>query len=107
MSKPVTVKTTDYSGRESFSFGFYCDKCGNEWRSPAVPFTKGGLSEIAEEEARQMIWGYEHKFAYEQANLEAHLNFNHCPVCGSRVCDTCFNFEEQEHGGACYECCKK
>jgi hypothetical protein len=41
MNKPLTRKTVDHSDENGFSFSFFCDICGKEWRSPDVPF---GLS---------------------------------------------------------------
>jgi hypothetical protein len=93
MSAPLTKHTTDHSDRESFSFSFFCDICGKEWRSPAVPFESGGMTTIEHEEARQMIWANERKIAFEQANLDARMEFNLCPICGNRVCDECFIFD--------------
>jgi hypothetical protein len=107
MSVPITKRSTDRSGADFFSFSFLCDRCGKEWTSSPVKFEVGGFTGIELDETRQRIWAEEHRLAFEQANLEAHLNFNHCPVCGSRVCDACFNFEEQEHLGVCKECCNK
>ena len=95
MSAPITMRTTDHSDRESFSFSFFCDICGKAWRSPTVPFESGGLSSIEHEEARQLIWGNERKIAFEHANLEAGTKFNRCPVCGKRVCDECFLFDRE------------
>jgi hypothetical protein len=86
MSKPLTMRSTDYSSAHSFSFGFYCDLCGREWKSPAVPFETGGLT-IEHEEARTLLWAKEHGAAFEAANLEAHLQFNLCANCGKWVCD--------------------
>ena len=103
MSAPLTKRTTDHSDKESFSFSFYCDYCGKEWRSPAMPFTGGGLTEIEHEEARQMIWAHEHNIAFERANVEAITHFNLCPQCGKRVCDDCFNFETA-NGQMCKKC---
>jgi len=102
MSTPVTKRATDHSTLASFSFCFYCDKCGKEWKSQLFPFESGGFTAIEHEEARKIIWAQEHKNAFEKANLDARLYFNSCPKCGKRVCDDCFNFEESE----CNECNK-
>jgi hypothetical protein len=103
MSKPLTQKTTDHSDEKSFSFSFYCDICGKEWRSPTVWFETGGMT-IEHEEARQMVWAQEHKAAFEQANLEAVIKFNLCEKCGIRVCDACFCFDEKKQIGLCKKC---
>jgi len=101
MSAPLTKRINDNSNLESFSFSFFCDCCGKEWVSPHVRFESNGFSEIKHEEAKRLIWEQEHRAAFEKANLEAHLYFNRCSQCGKRVCDECFNMDEQEH---CKEC---
>jgi hypothetical protein len=104
MSPFLTKQRTDRSGTESFAFSFFCDCCGKEWKSPIVPFETGGFTAIEHEKVRQMIWEQEHKAAYEQANLEAHLHFNRCPHCGKWVCDDCINLSDPR-GEICKECC--
>ena len=37
-----------------------------------------------------MIWAYEHRAAFDRANLEAHFHFNHCLESGMWLCDDCF-----------------
>jgi hypothetical protein len=103
MNKPLTKKTTDYSGTESFSFGFFCDCCGREWKSPAAPFETGGFTVVEQKETHQMLWEQEHKSAFEQANLEAHLHFNNCPRCGKWVCDDCISLKDPRRE-ICKEC---
>jgi hypothetical protein len=102
--KAVTKKTTDHSDAGQFSFSFYCDRCGKEWVSPAVPFSGGVCSEVEHKEAVNLLWAAEHRAAFEGANIDAHMYFNLCPVCGKRVCDNCFCIEEKEHGGVCNDC---
>jgi len=91
MKSSLTKRTTDHSNGGSFSFSFYCDNCGREWKSPVTPFESGGFTAIAHEEARQLIWAQEHKTAFDMANLEAHFHFNNCPDEGMWVCDDCFD----------------
>ena len=91
MSVSLTARTTDHSSAGSFSFSFFCDNCGNEWKSFVTPFESGGFTAIENEEARQLIWAHEHKTAFDRANLEAHFHFNHCPESGKWVCDECVN----------------
>ena len=55
-------------------------------------------------EALNLLWGNEHRAAFDEANLEAHIHFNRCPVCGKRVCDDCFCAEAGKDG-ACKNCC--
>ena len=94
MSASLTRKSTDHSSPEQFTFGFFCDCCGAEWRSLAIPFESGGFSAIEHETVRQLIWAQEHKAAFDRANLEAHFNFNYCPESGRWVCDECFEKNE-------------
>jgi hypothetical protein len=103
MSKPLTLKTTDHSDEKGFSFSFFCDICGKEWRSPAVPYDTGGMT-IEHEEARMLLWAKEHSAAFEAANVEAHLQFNECSRCGKRVCDECFVIGKGD-GDVCKKCC--
>jgi hypothetical protein len=95
MSKPLTLKTTDHSDEGGFSFGFFCDTCGKEWRSPFVRFDPGFTS-VEHEETRKLIWAEEHRIAFEHANLEAQMHFNLCKRCGKWVCETCFDTEGEE-----------
>ena len=104
MSAPLTKRTTDLSNLETFSFSFFCDSCGKEWKSSPVPFDSGSCTVIEHEEARNIIWAQEHKIAFEKANLEAHFHFNCCPVCKSWVCDECFYMEGKENLGPCKNC---
>jgi hypothetical protein len=106
MSKPLTRRTTDLSDEKGFSFSFFCDCCGKEWKSPAVSFETGGLT-IEHEEARTLFWANEHRIAFEQANLEALMHFNLCPDCGKRVCDDCYGFDEIRRIGVCRGCGEK
>jgi hypothetical protein len=104
MSKPLTKKVVDHSGRETFSFSFYCDICGKEWKSRTMPFETGGLT-IEHEEARTLLWAKEHSTAFERANVDALMHFNECARCGKRVCDNCFNVDIEIM--LCGECGKK
>ena len=100
MSIPLTKQATDYSSLSEFLFGFFCDCCGREWKSHPLQFNSGGFTVIEHEEVRQMIWTKEHNVAFDRANLDAHLYFNQCINCGKRVCDACFDFEENK----CKDC---
>jgi len=102
MSFPLTRKSLDRSNKDRFLFSFYCDCCGSEWISKPSCFLTGGFSAIEHEEARQLIWAYEHKTAFEHANLDAHAKFNRCLKCGGWVCDKCFEIDF----GLCRNCDK-
>jgi len=95
LHETLTKKTVDYSTEKSFSFSFFCDTCGKEWRSTEKHFSGGICSVTESNEALQLLWACEHRAAFNEANLEAHFHFAECPVCGKRVCDACF---EKEHG---------
>jgi len=107
MVKSITEKSIDHSNSWRFSFSFFCDKCGKEWKSPDQEFTGMGSTAVENGEAQQLLWAHEHQLAYEAANIDARTYFNLCPVCGKRVCDDCFDIEESEHGGICNDCAKK
>jgi len=104
MNVSLTKRTTDFSNAGSFSFSFYCDACGKEWKSPTFPFESGGFTAIGNEEARQLIWAQEHKTAFDKANLEAHFHFSFCTKCEKWVCDDCFDLEGDGKEGNCKAC---
>jgi hypothetical protein len=103
MSIALTRKITDYSSKESFSFSFHCDRCGKEWRSRQIQLNEECFITIRPDKE---LWTLKHRAALDQANLEAHLHFNNCPVCGKWVCDDCYCAEEIKHGGVCTICNK-
>jgi len=109
--KALTKKSIDHSDSGHFCFSFFCDRCGKEWTSPSQAFSgEGDLANnpiVENQDALKLLWGNEHRAAFDEANLEAYMHFNLCPVCGRRVCDECFNIAEKEHGGACNDCCAK
>jgi DNA-directed RNA polymerase subunit RPC12/RpoP len=107
LRKALTKKSIDHSDTGKFSFSFFCDRCGKEWISPSQPFSDENSPSIENMDALKLIWGNEHLAAFNEANLEAHMHFNLCPVCGRHVCDECFNIAEKEHGGACKDCASK
>jgi len=111
LRKAITKKSIDHSDTGNFSFSFFCDRCGKEWTSLSQPFSsESGLAgdpTVENQDALKLLWGNEHRAAFDEANLEAHLKFNLCPVCGRRVCDECFNIAEKEHGGVCKDCGSK
>jgi len=69
-------------------------------------FEQGGFSAVDHDVAKKLIWEQEHRTAFEQANLEAHLQFCLCPKCGRRVCDECIDIEKQREG-ICKDCAKE
>jgi len=103
MSKPLTKQTSDYSDPERFLFGFFCDRCGKEWKSTVMPFSNGICSSMEKDEAVKLLWGNEHRAAFTEANLEAHFHFSCCSGCGRWVCDDCFCIEGRNYG-ECLDC---
>jgi len=102
MSLHLTRKLTDRSDNDRFLFSFFCDRCGFEWTSQSVSFLEGGFTAIEHEEARLLIWAYEHKVAFEHANLDARTKFNRCLNCGRWVCNKCYEIDD----GLCRDCAK-
>ena len=107
LRKALTKKSIDHSDSGKFSFSFFCDRCEKEWTSPTQLFTGEDGPVIENQDALKLLWANEHRAAFDEANLEAHLHFNLCPVCGRRVCDDCFNIAEKEYGGVCKDCISK
>ena len=107
MLQSLTRQFADYSEAGQFAFGFYCDRCGAEWKSVPVGFSAAGFRQPLEEPVRSMLWNQQHKEAYERANNEAMFYFNRCPVCGSWVCDECFHVESSSHTDICKRCREK
>jgi hypothetical protein len=100
----LTGKVVDYSTKDNFSFGFLCDRCGKEWLSFPQPFELGDFKEVANEDARSLVWNEARRNAFERANVEAVFHFNNCPCCGRWVCDECFHTSEDEHTDICLDC---
>ena len=107
MMKAITKKFIDKSTDEFFKFSFYCDRCGFEWESCTYYFEHGFSNELTEGErrAKNIMWRVEHDIAFERANLEARLKFNHCVKCGKIVCDECYAFDEEED--LCVDCARR
>jgi len=106
MSLPLTKKSIDHSNTEQFVFSFFCDLCGDEWKSPAILFETGGFTVVEHEVTQQLIWEQEHRAAFDRANLQAHFHFSYCSGCGKWVCDECFDVEGSGKNGICRDCCK-
>jgi hypothetical protein len=107
LRKALTEKSTDHSDTGHFSFSFFCDNCGKEWVSPVQPFSEGECTNVEHDEALKLLWASEHRAVFDEANLEACLKFNLCPVCGRRVCDDCFCFGQVTQDGVCVNCREK
>ena len=90
MLDSVTRQYKDLSTPDSFSFLFYCDRCGKEWQSAVYAFDMKGVEAPMDDNIRSILWNKQREEAYECANREAGKRFIRCPVCGCRVCDDCF-----------------
>jgi len=101
---PVTKRRLDHSTMEGFSFSFFCDMCGREWRSAWYDFNPGGFIPPIDPEVYQILWSDQHKAAYERAKLDAAFVFNRCPACGRRVCNECFHLSETGVSDICKDC---
>ena len=89
--KALTKNITDHSDTEHFSFSFFCDQCGKEWISEEKLFSGGVCDRVQNNTALLLLWSNEHRIAFEEASLEARVQYNRCPKCGNWVCDDCFN----------------
>lgn len=107
MLKTITKRIRDKSTDRFFKFSFYCDRCGKEWTSEEYPFVHGFSEKLTDDEkrAKEILFRVDHDAAFERANLDARLRFNHCETCGSIVCDECFAMEEEEE--LCLDCAKR
>jgi hypothetical protein len=99
----LTKKSIDRSDTGHFSFSFFCDRCEKEWLSLEKPFSGGICSRVEKNEALKLLWGNEHRTAFDEAQLEAHTQFNRCPLCNKWVCDDCFCLDGIK-GGVCKDC---
>jgi len=104
---PITKGFADHSTPKVFSFSFFCDECGKEWRSTPQAFGSTGLKSPTDLRIVRMLWNGRHNAAYEQANLEAIYAFYYCPKCRRRLCMECFCRSETNVADICKGCLKK
>jgi hypothetical protein len=101
VSGMFTKNRSDNSDAHGFSFSFFCDLCGTEWRSRLQPFAGGDFDHILNDEAKMLLWADKHRSAAALAELDAQFHFNYCSGCGKWVCNDCFLVEEDK----CMDCC--
>ncbi|MBI3723634.1 zinc ribbon domain-containing protein [bacterium] len=113
-----TRNYTDHSSQTGFQFEFFCDKCGNGWRSEFVA-SKSGLvagllgvagsffggnvatAAAAGNTAKDFLRGKAWDSAYAAAIDEGKAHFKQCTRCGKWVCpEVCWN-DERELCGEC------
>lgn len=113
-----TRNYSDQSTNQGFQFEFYCDRCGNGFRTrfkPSVVGTVSGVMDTANsllggifgkaadlsERVRSASWETAHDGAFTEAMQELRPDFAQCPRCSSWVCHkSCWN----EKRGLCKNC---
>ena len=103
-SAPFTKKFTDISTLDYFQFVFRCDRCSAGVWSEKYKFNTERFDPPPRGHARALLWMRQHDEAYERANVEARSAFNICPVCGRRVCDSCFHVASGTVTDICVDC---
>ncbi len=100
-----------------FQFEFYCERCGDTWRTEFVPYRSGkasgwlgkatgllggvlGSAGDAVEGLAQAGWGKAHDEAFKGAVEQAKRHFHRCARCFQYVCGVCFN----RQSGLCLHC---
>jgi len=109
---------SDLSTDRGFQFEFFCDRCGNGYRTSFQPSTTGVLSDAldvagslvgglfsrassAGDRVHSAAWEKAHDQAFAKAVEQARPHFVRCPRCSQWVCkDSCWNTDR----GLCKEC---
>ncbi len=103
--------------RAGFQFEFYCERCGDAWRSDFVPYKSGQAAEWAGRAAgmfggflgdaanaaqgmSEAGYGVKHDKEFQNAIEELSVHFHRCPRCSNFFCDECWNSE----AGLCINC---
>jgi len=103
--------------RAGFQFEFYCERCGDRWRSDFKPFHAGQAAEWASRASgflggvlggaasaidgvSDASWGSSRDAAFQEAIENAKVHFHRCPRCTNYFCDECWNTE----AGLCKSC---
>lgn len=116
-----TKNYDDLSTDRGYQFDFFCDVCGNGYRSPYQPNAMGtagavlrGASNLlggflgnvgdAAYDVNRAVGGKAHDEAFRKAVEAARPHFRQCHRCGQWVCpEVCWN----EERGLCVECAPK
>src|SRR5512132_2297749 len=113
-----TRNHTDHSTDKGYQFEFFCDRCGNGYKSAfeasAVGMATSALRTVGNlfggvfgsvgnstYEIERAVQGPGHDSAFRKAVEEAKPHFKQCPKCAKWVCGaTCWNQKRM----LCYEC---
>ena len=112
-----TRNYNDHSTDQGFQFEFYCDRCGNGYRTQFQPSATGSISSAldaasnllgglfssaanAAHSVHSAAWEKARDAAYATAVEEAKPNFKKCKRCGKWVDDDCWNPQR----GLCKDC---
>ena len=113
-----TRNHTDHSTDKGYQFEFFCDRCGNGFRTgfqaSAVGMAGSALRTVSDlfggfmgrvgnstYEIERAVQGTGHDHAFQSAVEEAKPNFRQCPRCSHWVCQsTCWNAKRM----LCYDC---
>jgi hypothetical protein len=113
-----TRNHTDHSTDRGYQFEFFCDRCGNGFKSAFETSTVGiagsalrtmsnlfggvlGSVGNSSYEIERAVQGPGHDRAFRSAVEEAKPNFRQCPKCSHWVCQaTCWNNKRM----LCYDC---
>jgi membrane protease subunit (stomatin/prohibitin family) len=113
-----TRNHSDHSTDKGYQFEFFCDRCGNgfktEFKASMAGFATGALRAASDVfggifgrasagsyEIERVIQGPGHDKAFREAVEETKPNFRQCPKCSHWVCKPmCWN----DKRGLCYDC---
>jgi membrane protease subunit (stomatin/prohibitin family) len=112
-----TRNYNDHSTDQGFQFEFYCDRCGNGYRTQFQPSATGSISSAldaassllggmfssaanAVHSVHSAAWERARDAAYVTAVEEAKPHFKKCKRCGKWVDDDCWNPQR----GLCKDC---
>ena len=113
-----TNNHSDHSTDKGYQFEFFCDRCGNGFKSEFKASVTGlatsalrtagsifggflGQAGSSSYEIERAVRGPGHDRAFREAVEESKPNFRLCPKCSKWVClTTCWNSKR----GLCYDC---
>lgn len=108
----------DTSTERGFQWEFFCERCGNGYRSKFRPSATGLMTEALDvaggvlggvfgtaarvsDRVHSAAWERAHDEAFHKASEEVRSHFGQCPNCNNWVCrQRCWN----ESRGLCFDC---